>query len=100
MSGSDSPVCLVDLVISPQWVAWRDEPRDGKTTKVPYFTAERLAKADDPATWLPHDQAVLVSAAIGGGIGIELGPCVFSDNQDGCQRQSGWMTPGSAAGWA
>jgi hypothetical protein len=22
------------------------------------------------------------------------------DNQDGCQRQSGWMTPGSAAGWA
>jgi hypothetical protein len=25
---------------------------------------------------------------------------LFSDNQDGWQRQSGWMTPGWSGGWA
>jgi putative DNA primase/helicase len=68
-------VALVDLVAVNQWVAWRAEERDGKTTKIPYCSSTRKAEADNPETWLPHDHAVLVSEAIGGGIGIELGPC-------------------------
>jgi Protein of unknown function (DUF3987) len=70
---------LVDFVTAPQWVAWRNEMREGKLTKVPYFAPGRQAEANDPSTWLPHDQAVLISDAIvngdGGGIGIELGQC-------------------------
>ncbi len=70
---------LVDFVTSPHWVAWRNEMRNGKITKVPYCSATRQAEADDASTWLPHDQAVLIAEAIvngsGGGIGIELGQC-------------------------
>ena len=70
---------LVGFVTSPQWVAWRNEMRNGKITKVPYCSATRQAEADDASTWLPHDQAVLIADAIvngsGGGIGIELGQC-------------------------
>jgi putative DNA primase/helicase len=70
---------LVDFVTSPQWVAWRNEMRDGKLAKVPYCAPNRQAEADDASTWLPHDQAVVISDAIvngsGGGIGIELGQC-------------------------
>jgi AAA domain len=70
---------LVDFVTVPQWVAWRNEMRNGQWTKVPYCSATRQAEADDASTWLPHDQAALIADVIvngsGGGIGIELGQC-------------------------
>jgi hypothetical protein len=70
---------LSDFIVLPQWVAWRNENRRGKPTKVPYFTIRREAEADNPSTWQPHDQAVVVRDAIvngtGGGVGIELGQC-------------------------
>jgi hypothetical protein len=70
---------LADFVTSPQWVAWRNEKRGDERTKVPYIAPGRMAEADNAATWLPHDQAVLIADAIvngsGGGIGIELGQC-------------------------
>src|ERR1700722_14291033 len=76
---STAPIPLVDFITSPQWVAWRNEMRDGKITKVPYCSATRQAEADDASTWLPHDRAVLIADAIvngsAGGIGIELGQC-------------------------
>jgi putative DNA primase/helicase len=76
---STQSITLVDLVSDPQWVAWRSEMRDGKLTKLPYFTAQRLAESDNPSTWLPHDQAAAVAKVIvngtGGGVGIELGQC-------------------------
>ena len=76
---STEPAALVDFVTVPQWVAWRNEMRNGKITKVPYCSATRQAEADDASTWLPHDQAVLIADAVvnssGGGIGIELGQC-------------------------
>ena len=76
---STEVAALVDFVTVPQWVAWRNEMRNGQLTKVPYCSATRQAEADDTSTWLPHDQAVLIADAVvngsGGGIGIELGHC-------------------------
>jgi hypothetical protein len=73
------PTALVDFVAFPQWVAWRNEMRNGQWTKVPYCSATRQAEADDASSWLPHDQAALIADVIvngsGGGIGIELGQC-------------------------
>ena len=34
-----------------QWVCWRLEARDGKSTKVPYHPSGSRADATDPATW-------------------------------------------------
>jgi putative DNA primase/helicase len=68
---------LTDFVAEPQWVAWRNEDRDGKQTKVPYVTRDRRAEANDRTTWLTHDMAAALAEIIingsGGGIGIELG---------------------------
>ena len=70
---------LTDFVAEPQWVAWRNEDRDGKQTKVPYVARDRRAEADDRTTWLTHDKAAALAEIIinggGGGIGIELGKC-------------------------
>lgn len=42
-----------------QWVCWRLEERDGKTTKIPYDPSTgRRASSTDPATWGTYDQAV------------------------------------------
>ena len=34
-----------------QWVMWRFEERNGKSTKVPYQSNEDLAKVNDPDSW-------------------------------------------------
>ena len=61
-----------------RWVAWKNEPRDGKLTKVPYSPhTGHEAKADDPRTWNTRSAAEARARNIvngkGGGIGIELG---------------------------
>jgi putative DNA primase/helicase len=60
-----------------RWVAWRNELRGGKPTKVPYAPSGKRAKADDPSTWGTRAAAEARAAKIvngqGGGIGIELG---------------------------
>jgi hypothetical protein len=79
MTAPDNVITLADLASVPQWVAWRNEERDGKTTKVPYFSPGMRAEANNPSTWLTHDAAVALAQIIingtGGGVGIELGPC-------------------------
>jgi hypothetical protein len=66
------------LAASLRWVTWRNEPRGGKLTKVPYSPGTGCkAKADTPATWstrVAAEQAVprLVNGT-GGGIGLQLG---------------------------
>src|SRR5215213_4996355 len=42
-----------------QWVCWRSEERDGKTTKIPYspLTGGRASSAD-PETWAGYPEAV------------------------------------------
>jgi hypothetical protein len=60
-----------------RWVAWRNEARGDRLTKVPYCGTDKKAKADDPATWLCRTEAERVAERIvnglGGGIGYELG---------------------------
>src|SRR4051812_29118851 len=69
---------LDKLATLPRWVAWRNEKRDEKITKVPYSPrGDRKAEANDPSTWGTRAEAearagVIVNGA-GGGIGIELG---------------------------
>jgi hypothetical protein len=61
----------------PRWVAWRNDLRGGKQSKVPYAPGGKKAKADDPATWGTRADAEATAAKIknglGGGIGIQLG---------------------------
>jgi len=61
----------------PRCIAWRNEKRRGKLTKVPYGANGKPAKANDPATWLTRGQALALAERIanglGGGIGLELG---------------------------
>src|SRR5215472_5355381 len=60
-----------------RWVAWRNEQRGGKATKVPYAPNGKRAKADDPSTWGTRAEAEACAAKFvtgsGGGIGIQLG---------------------------
>lgn len=48
-----------ELTSLPQWVAWRYEERNGKSTKVPYdaHTGER-ASTIDPASWAVFDKTM------------------------------------------
>ena len=34
-----------------QWVLWREEKRDDRTTKIPYQPNQQRAKSNDPDTW-------------------------------------------------
>jgi hypothetical protein len=64
-----------------QWLCWRTEERDGKSTKVPYspLTGER-ASSTDPKTWASYSAAVTASKEQGyGGIGF-----VFTPDDDLC----------------
>jgi len=60
-----------------QWVIWRRETRDGKTTKVPYQANDpsRRASTTDPATWSSYEDAEAASVLDGDGIGY-----VFTDD--------------------
>jgi hypothetical protein len=40
-----------DLSERDQWVLWRYEERNGRTTKVPYRLGRRYASSTDPGTW-------------------------------------------------
>lgn len=72
--GTSHPT-LDSLSESSRWVAWREEERAGKPTKVPYQPA-RSAKAQstNPATWGPRELAQRRSDTLkGNGVGIMLG---------------------------
>jgi len=46
------------LVSCPQWLCWREQERDGKTTKVPVNpTSGNYASATDPSTWTDFETA-------------------------------------------
>jgi primase-polymerase (primpol)-like protein len=68
-------VTLETLSQHPHWVAWREETRAGKRTKVPYSPRDGgKAESDNPSTWgsrveAAHHAARIVSARGRGGIG-------------------------------
>ena len=48
-----------ELKALPQWVLWRNEERDGKSTKVPYTPdGLRRAESDNAATWGTFDSVI------------------------------------------
>jgi hypothetical protein len=54
---STEPAALVDFVTVPQWVAWRNEMRNGQLTKVPYCSATATSprKPDRGSEREPHE---------------------------------------------
>jgi hypothetical protein len=69
---------LKDLAAEPVWVAWANEERGGKPTKVPYqpLTGSKAA-SDDPSTWgkrwIAEWRAKRIVNGLRGGIGVILG---------------------------
>ena len=55
-SGQDDPFPAVpaELKALRQWVAWREEQRDGKPTKIPYQVNRRKAQPNNPQTWTDY----------------------------------------------
>jgi putative DNA primase/helicase len=68
---------LDDLADDAIWVAWRNERRGNKTTKVPISPNGDNAKTDDPDTWGDLRRAKAAANEMlngqGGGIGVMLG---------------------------
>jgi putative DNA primase/helicase len=77
MSYDNIPAELREL---NQWVVWRREERDGKTTKVPYDakTGSR-ASSTDPTAWTTIEQAAGVAELGADGVGF-----VFTDDDPYC----------------
>jgi hypothetical protein len=94
---------LNGLADEPRWVAWRNEERDRKLTKVPYAPDGRKAKADDPTTWGTRAAAEARAQRIingkDGGVGIELGDLGTDLHLAGLDLDS-CLHDGVAAPWA
>jgi predicted P-loop ATPase len=92
------------LAGKPRWVAWQNESRGGKGTKVPYAPDGRKGKADDPATWGTRPAAEARAARIvngrGGGIGIQLGDLGGGVHLGGLDLDSCIADDGELAPWA
>ncbi len=104
--GAVADLTLASLASLARWVAWRNEERAGKLTKVPYApTSGRRAKADDPATWSTRAAAEAAASRLvgplGGGVGLELGdlgdgPALGGIDLDSCCDATGTLAPWAA----
>ena len=92
------------LAGEPRWVAWRNELRARKLTKVPYAPDGRKAKADDPSTWgirtAAESRAKKIVNGQGGGIGIQLGDLGADMHLCGIDLDSCILEDGALAPWA
>lgn len=92
------------LDAAPQWCAWREERRGESWTKVPYSSAQRMARANDPATWLTRTRADAVAADLPAerlkGVGLFLGGagdlCLGGIDLDSCLGLLGDLEPWAA----
>jgi hypothetical protein len=95
---------LDPLADEPRWVAWRNELRGEKTTKVPHAPTGGRAKADDPSTWGTRAEAAERARKIvngqGGGIGIQLGDLGSDTYLAGADLDTCLATDGKLADWA
>jgi putative DNA primase/helicase len=97
---------LDDLADDPVWVAWRNEPRGDKLTKVPYSPhSGGAAKSDDPATWGAQAEAAArvkkIVNGLGGGIGVMLGiACDARTALGGIDLDTCRDAEGQLANWA
>lgn len=80
-----------------RWLLWREEKRNGKTTKVPYCPdGRRRASSTDPATWCSLDEALSSAGGNFSGIGIALGDGLAGVDLDKCRVPE----TGAIAEWA
>src|SRR5271166_5612441 len=97
---------LDTLAQEVRWVAWRNEPRGKKYSKVPYAPNGRRAKSDYPTTWGTRAEAEAIAGRLvngqGGGIGIQLGDLghdvhLAGIDLDCCLGEGGTLAPWAAA---
>ena len=92
------------LAVEPRWVAWRNELRGGKLTKVPYAPDGKRAKADDPSTWGTRTAAQARAAKSvngqGGGVGLQLGDLGADMHLCGIDLDNCIADDGALAPWA
>ena len=95
---------LAAFASEPRWVAWRNELRGGKPTKVPYAPNGRKAKTDDPSTWGTRKAAEARESRIvngqGGGVGLQLGELGADMYLCGIDLDSCITDDGALAPWA
>ncbi|MGC2415648.1 MAG: DUF3987 domain-containing protein [Stellaceae bacterium] len=83
------------------WVAWRNEERNSRITKVPYASTYRHARSNDASTWTDIDQAAATALAIGGELGIVLGiDCGDGTRLGGVDLDSCIDAAGTMTRWA
>jgi hypothetical protein len=98
------PVAVLDGLL--RWVAWRNEMRNGKLTKVPHDPVRGgFARANNPTTWGSKNDAESLARRIvngaGGGIGIVLGDmgdgrALGGVDLDSCREGNGKFLPWAA----
>jgi putative DNA primase/helicase len=100
--GSGTP--FDTLAHERRWVAWRNEPRNDKPSKMPYAPSGRKAKTDDPATWGTRAEAEARAARLvnghGGGGGIQLGDLGDDIYLAGLDLDSSLSQEGTLMPWA
>lgn len=72
---------IAELAELPQWVCWRLEQRNGKSTKIPHTPAGSRASATDPATWSGYAECWQAAFMEGSHAGIGF---VFTDRDRFC----------------
>ena len=99
-SGQDDPFPAVpaELKALRQWVAWREEQRDGKPTKIPYQVNRRKAQSNHHQTWTGYQTVCdhrdgfsgigFVFSADDPYCGIDLDDCL-----DAQGRMKAWAKP-------
>ncbi len=94
-----------ELTTSPRWVAWRNELRNDKATKVPYSPVTgQMAKSDCPATWADRQAAEVCAKRIvngqGGGVGLMFGELGDGTALCGIDLDTCLAPDGNTAPWA
>ncbi len=86
-----------------RWIAWVNQVRAGKTTKIPKSPRGGNAKVDDPATWGTRAEADACARRVvngrGGGSGIVLGDLGADVHLGGIDLDS-CLQNGAVASWA
>jgi hypothetical protein len=87
----------IELRERPQWVTWRLEQRDGKTTKVPYDPRSgRRSSSTDPATWTDFQTAATAGGYSGVGYVFAPDDPFTGVDLDGCYDEHGKLHPEAA----
>jgi hypothetical protein len=101
VTGAASDTPLDAFASEHRWVAWCNELRGRKPTKVPYAPSGKRAKADDPSTCTRAEaeaRAAKIVNGLGGGVGILLGDLgadtfLAGIDLDSCLSESSTLTP-------